>query len=204
MYRKLGKRLIDVLIATIGLILLMPLMLVLAAVLWLVNDRQPFFRQTRPGLKEQAFVVFKFKTMNDRTDAAGLLLPDQERLTKLGSFLRKTSIDELPQLWNVLRGDMSLVGPRPLLPEYLPLYSPLQHRRHEVRPGVTGWAQVHGRNLVDWKTKFEYDVWYVDHCSLLLDFRILFLTLFKTLSEEGITPVGSGSVEKFNGNHPLP
>ncbi len=168
--------------------------------LYFANNGKPFFFQTRPGKNARLFRIIKFKTMNDKKDAQGMLLPDAERLTKIGSFVRKTSLDEIPQLLNVLKGEMSLIGPRPLLPEYLPLYSPEQYRRHEVRPGITGWAQVNGRNAISWQQKFEYDVWYVDHLSFALDLRILFLTLKKVLIREGINTDGQATTERFKGN----
>ena len=168
--------------------------------LYFANNGKPFFFQTRPGKNARMFRIIKFKTMNDIKDAQGQLLPDAQRLTKIGSFVRKTSLDEIPQLINVLKGEMSLIGPRPLLPEYLPLYSPEQYRRHEVRPGITGWAQVNGRNAISWQQKFEYDVWYVDHLSFALDLRILFLTLKKVLIREGINTDGQATTERFKGN----
>jgi lipopolysaccharide/colanic/teichoic acid biosynthesis glycosyltransferase len=158
-----------------------------------------FFMQYRPGRNEKLFRLIKFKTMNNKCDASGNLLPDAERLTAIGSFIRKTSLDELPQLWNVLKGDMSLVGPRPLLVEYLPLYNEHQKRRHEVKPGITGWAQVNGRNAISWQEKFDLDVWYVDHCSFSLDMKILWLTILKVFKREGINQAGQATVEKFNG-----
>ncbi|RQP14509.1 MAG: sugar transferase, partial [Chryseobacterium sp.] len=173
MYRNVFKRLIDLSAAFIGLLLLSPLLLLVTPALFLANQGKPFFFQTRPGKNGRLFKIVKFKTMNDKKDADGNLLPDAERLTAAGRFVRKTSIDEIPQLINVLKGDMSLIGPRPLLPQYLPLYLPEQARRHEVRPGITGWAQVNGRNAIGWQTKFELDVWYVDNISFLLDVRII-------------------------------
>lgn len=168
--------------------------------LYFANNGKPFFFQTRPGKNARLFRIIKFKTMNDKKDAQGGLLPDAERLTKIGGFVRKTSLDEIPQLINVLKGEMSLIGPRPLLPEYLPLYSPEQYRRHEVRPGITGWAQVNGRNAISWQQKFEYDVWYVNHLSFALDLRILFLTLKKVVIREGINTDGQATTERFKGN----
>ena len=158
------------------------------------------FRQTRPGLDAKPFVLYKFRTMTNKTDEKGNLLPDEERLTRFGRFLRSTSLDELPELLNVLKGDMSLVGPRPLLMEYLPLYSREQARRHEVKPGITGWAQVNGRNALTWQQKFEMDVWYVDHVSFVLDMKILLRTLFKVLKREAINQPGKATMEKFSGN----
>lgn len=160
-----------------------------------------FFTQDRPGQYSKIFKVIKFKTMTDECDEGGNLLPDEKRLTKMGKFVRSTSIDELPQLFNVLKGDMALVGPRPLLPQYLPLYSKEQARRHEVRPGITGWAQVNGRNAISWNKKFELDVWYVDHCSFLLDLKIIFLTIKKVFVREGISSDTSATMEPFTGNN---
>jgi sugar transferase EpsL len=176
------------------------MLLVIAVLVRLKLGSPVIFRQERPGLNGKPFTILKFRTMVDRCDAHGRLLPDAERLTPFGKFLRRTSLDELPELINVLRGDMSLVGPRPLLTEYLDLYSPAQQRRHEVRPGITGWAQINGRNGIRWHEKFNMDVWYVDHHSLLLDFRILFLTLWAVLRQEGISQVGHATVERFRGN----
>lgn len=209
MYLRFGKRLLDIFVSFWGLLLLSPLLLLLALVLGLANGGTPFFRQIRPGKlgpdgQEQLFTLVKFKTMDDRRDTRGHLLPDAQRLTRLGRLIRKTSLDELPQLWNVLRGDMSLIGPRPLLVEYLPLYSATQRRRHEVRPGITGWAQVNGRNTVSWPDKFAYDVWYVDHLSLALDMKIVFLTLIKVFRSEGISSGTSATMEKFTGQEENP
>ncbi len=200
MYKNFFKRIIDILASLIGLILLSPILLFVMTGLYFANNGKPFFFQTRPGKNARMFRIIKFKTMNDKKDAQGQLLPDAQRLTKIGSFVRKTSLDEIPQLINVLKGEMSLIGPRPLLPEYLPLYSPEQYRRHEVRPGITGWAQVNGRNAISWQQKFEYDVWYVDHLSFALDLRILFLTLKKVVVSEGINTDGQATTERFKGN----
>lgn len=200
MYKNFFKRIIDILASLIGLILLSPILLFVMTGLYFANNGKPFFFQTRPGKGARLFRIIKFKTMNDKKDAQGQLLPDAERLTGIGSFVRKTSLDEIPQLLNVLKGEMSLIGPRPLLPEYLPLYSAEQYRRHEVRPGITGWAQVNGRNAISWKQKFEYDVWYVDHLSFALDLRILFLTLKKVVVSEGINTEGQATTERFKGN----
>lgn len=194
------KRLLDIVLALAGLIVLAPLMLMVA---WLVARRlgsPVLFRQQRPGLHGRPFTMIKFRTMRDAVDAQGHALPDSERLTAFGLWLRATSLDELPELWNVLKGDMSLVGPRPLLMEYLPLYSPEQARRHEVRPGVTGWAQINGRNAISWDDKFRLDVWYVDHRSLRLDLRILWLTVRRVLARDGISQQGQVTAEKFSGN----
>jgi len=177
MYKNFLKRIIDFTAALIGFVLLSPVFLAVMVFLYFANQGKPFFFQWRPGKNGELFKIIKFKTMNDKKDSEGNLLPNVQRLTKVGRFVRKTSLDEIPQLLNVIKGDMSLVGPRPLLPEYLPMYSAKQQRRHEVRPGITGWAQVNGRNTISWTQKFDYDVYYVDHCSLLLDIKILFKTV---------------------------
>lgn len=190
----------DFIAAFLGLLLLSPLFLVVTIGLFFANQGKPFFFQLRPGKNGMLFNIIKFKTMNDKKDADGVLLPDGERLTKTGIFVRKTSLDEIPQLLNVLKGEMSLIGPRPLLPEYLSLYDVVQQRRHAVTPGITGWAQVNGRNAISWKQKFEYDVWYVDHLSFLLDLKIFFLTLKKVLVREGINTVNIATTELFKGN----
>lgn len=200
MYKNYLKRLFDFLAALFGLILLSPIFLVVMIGLYFANQGKPFFFQPRPGKGERIFKIIKFKTMNDKKDQSGNLLSDAERLTKIGSFVRKTSLDEIPQLINVLKGDMSLIGPRPLLIQYLPLYNEVQKRRHEVRPGITGWAQVNGRNAISWQQKFEYDVWYVDHISLWLDIKILFLTIKKVFVREGISQDGQATAEVFKGN----
>ncbi|WP_298741172.1 sugar transferase [uncultured Chitinophaga sp.] len=199
-YKHIIKPLADRLVALILLVLLLPVWLPLMILLWIVNRGKPFFFQQRPGLNGRIFVLMKFRTMTDKRDKAGQLLPDAQRLTPLGRLVRRTSLDELPQLLNVLRGDMSLVGPRPLLVEYLPLYNNMQRRRHAVRPGITGWAQVNGRNAISWEQRFEYDVWYVEHISLALDLRILWLTLLKVCRAEGVTQHGHATAEKFTGN----
>ena len=200
MYVRFGKRLVDLMVSFFGLILLSPFLLALTLFLLLANRGNPFFQQVRPGRHEKLFTLVKFKTMNDRRDATGQLLPDAERLTPVGKFVRKTSLDELPQLWNVLRGDMSLIGPRPLLVEYLPLYNTIQRKRHAVRPGITGWAQVNGRNTLGWPAKFALDVWYVEHLSLALDFKIVLLTLVKIVRREGINSPTGATMEKFEGS----
>lgn len=200
MYTRYTKRLIDILAALLGLIFLFPIIMLVTLALTISNQGKPFFFQKRPGKNGKIFRIIKFKTMNDRTDSEGNLLPDADRLTPVGKFVRKTSLDEIPQLINVLKGDMSLVGPRPLLPEYLPLYNKEQARRHEVRPGITGWAQVNGRNAISWKQKFEYDVWYVDHLSFWLDLKILLLTIKKVFVREGISQQGQATMEPFRGN----
>jgi lipopolysaccharide/colanic/teichoic acid biosynthesis glycosyltransferase len=196
------KRLFDVVIS-FGLLLLLLLPLVLlAAVVRLKLGSPVLFHQVRPGLHGRPFAMVKFRTMTDTRDQGGHHLPDAERLTALGSLLRSSSLDELPELWNVLRGEMSLVGPRPLLMEYLPLYSPDQARRHEVRPGITGWAQINGRNTVSWDERFRLDVWYVDHRSLWLDLKILWLTVRKVVVREGINAQGQATMPRFTGNKP--
>lgn len=201
MYRHFFKRLFDFVIALIGFIIISPLFLLLWIWLSIANKGAgAFFLQERPGKDEKIFKVIKFKTMNDRRDENGNLLPDSERLTKIGRFVRSLSLDELPQLINVLKGDMALVGPRPLLVQYLPLYNEKQRRRHEVRPGMTGWAQVNGRNAISWQEKFEYDVWYVDHLSLSLDIKILLKTIKKVFKREGINSKTHVTMEPFNGN----
>ena len=201
-YRKYIKRGIDIAASALGLLCLSP---ILAAVtIWLHfanHGAGAFFRQDRPGLHGKIFRLIKFKTMTDRRDAAGHLLPDADRLTPVGRFVRSTSLDELPQLWNVLRGDMSLIGPRPLLPQYLPLYSPEQARRHNVRPGITGWAQCHGRNTISWTQKFKLYVWYVDNLTFAIDCKILLLTLKKVLLRDGISSATSATMEEFRGQN---
>lgn len=201
MYKNTIKRIIDILLSLFGLLIISPILILILVVLWFVNGGKPFFYQERPGKKEQIFRLYKFKTMNDRCDAMGRKLPDIERLTKMGRLIRSFSFDELPQLWNVLKGDMSLIGPRPLLPKYLPLYSERQARRHEVRPGITGWAQVNGRNTISWQEKFELDVWYVDNVSFKTDLKILFLTIKKVLLRKDINASESTSMEAFTGNN---
>ena len=202
MYRRFFKRLIDFVAALCGLVILSPLLLVVAVWLHFANKGAGvFFLQERPGKDAEIFKVIKFKTMTDERDADGRLLPDAQRLTKVGKFIRSTSIDELPQLVNVLKGDMALIGPRPLLVKYLPLYTPEQARRHEVRPGITGWAQCHGRNAISWREKFALDVWYVDHVSLWTDIQVIFITIKKVLTREGISKEGMATTETFNGHN---
>lgn len=202
MYKNGIKRGLDFIIVLSVLLCIWPFLLILAIGLHFANKGAGvFFMQDRPGKNGKIFKVIKFKTMTDERDVNGNLLPDAERLTKVGKFVRSTSVDELPQLINVLKGDMALIGPRPLLPQYLPLYSKEQARRHEVRPGITGWAQVNGRNAISWTKKFELDVWYVDHCSFMLDVRILFLTVKKVFFREGISQEGQATMEFFNGNN---
>lgn len=200
MYKHFFKQVLDVTVSLLVFILLLPVFLVVTILLAIANNGKPFFFQPRPGKNERIFKVIKFKTMNDRKDAQGNLLSDAERLTPVGSFVRKTSLDEIPQLLNVIKGDMSLVGPRPLLVDYLPLYSAEQKRRHLVRPGITGWAQVNGRNAISWDKKFEYDVWYVDHISFLLDLKIMWMTVRKVIKSEGISSATSATMERFTGS----
>ena len=196
---KFLKRLIDIGLASIALVLLSPVLLVVAGLVWFFLGSPVLFTQNRPGLNAKTFKMIKFRTMRDATDSDGNTLPDSERLTKFGLFLRASSLDELPELWNVLKGDMSLVGPRPLLIEYLDLYTPEQMRRHEVRPGITGWAQVNGRNAISWEDKFSFDIWYVDNQSIRLDIKILLLTVRKVLKRDGISADGHSTIDKFEG-----
>ena len=202
MYVHFVKRLIDFIIVFCILMIIWPILLLISIWLHFANKGTgTFFMQERPGKHGKIFKVIKYKTMTDERDENGDLLPDEKRLTKIGKFIRSTSIDELPQLINVLKGDMALIGPRPLLPQYLPLYSKEQARRHAVRPGITGWAQVNGRNAISWTKKFELDVWYVDHCSFLLDLKIIFLTIKKVFVREGISSDTSVTMEAFTGNN---
>ena len=202
MYKHFIKRLLDFTIVFCALLILWPILLLITIWLHFANKGAgAFFFQERPGKDERLFKVIKFKTMTDERDENGKLLPDAVRLTKVGRFVRSTSIDELPQLINVLKGDMALIGPRPLMPKYLPLYSPEQRRRHEVRPGITGWAQVNGRNNISWTTKFELDVWYVDHCSFALDVKIIFMTIKKVLFREDISKEGEATTVPFDGTN---
>ncbi len=194
------KRLLDVVSAFVGLVLIAPLLVGVGLAIWLTLGRPVLFRQLRPGRYGKLFTLYKFRTMRNATAPAGELLPDTQRLTALGTFLRRTSLDELPQLWNVLRGDLSLVGPRPLLPQYLNRYTEVQARRHEVRPGITGWAQVNGRNALSWEDKFALDVWYVDHWTLLLDLKILWITFIKVLKREGIQASNHATMPEFQGS----
>ena len=200
MYKNIIKPIFDFLLAIIGILLFAPLFVIFMITLYFANGGQPFFFQLRPGKGGKLFKIIKFKTMNDKRDAGGNLFPDAERLTKIGKFIRKTSLDEIPQLLNVIKGEMSLVGPRPLLPSYLELYNDFQRRRNEVKPGITGWAQINGRNHISWEKKFEYDVWYVDHISFWLDFKILIITILKVLKSEGINEEGQATSEEFKGN----
>lgn len=198
MYKNIFKIVLDFTVALIGLVLLFPIFLLVTLLLWLANNGKPFFIQERPGKNGKVFKIIKFKTMNDAKDKDGHLLPDEKRLTVIGKFVRKTSLDEIPQLLNVLMGDMSLIGPRPLLPSYLEYYTPFQNRRHEVKPGITGWAQVNGRNAISWDQKFELDVWYVDHISLLLDLRIMIKTLQKIINTNEISAEGHATMPRFD------
>jgi lipopolysaccharide/colanic/teichoic acid biosynthesis glycosyltransferase len=195
-----SKRTFDLLAASLGLIVISPLLLVLAVLVWIIHGWPVLFRQQRAGYKGNPFFVFKFRTMTDSLAPDGSLLPDAERLTPFGRFLRSASLDELPELFNILRGEMSLVGPRPLFLKYLERYSPEQMRRHDVLPGITGWAQVNGRNALTWEEKFKFDVWYVDHWSFWLDIKILWLTLWKAFKREGISQPGHATMEEFRGN----
>ena len=199
MYKDFFKRIFDFSAALLGLLILSPIFLFVVIGLFFANKGKPFFFQSRPGKDERLFKIVKFKTMTDKKDSKGNLLPDEKRLTKLGQFVRKTSLDEIPQLLNVLLGNMSLIGPRPLLPQYLPLYNSLQRRRHEVRPGITGWAQVNGRNAISWEEKFNFDIWYVENYSFLLDIKILFLTVKKVIIREGISADGEATTTAFKG-----
>jgi undecaprenyl phosphate N,N'-diacetylbacillosamine 1-phosphate transferase len=194
------KPFIDFIVALIVFVILSPLFIVVTILLAIANGGKPFFLQRRPGKNEHLFKVIKYKTMNDRKDLSGQLLPDAERLTPIGKWVRKTSVDEVPQLLNVLKGDMSIVGPRPLLEEYLPLYSAAQRKRHSVRPGITGWAQVNGRNAISWKERFEYDAWYVNNVSFALDLKILLMTFRNVAKSEGISSSTSATMEKFRGD----
>lgn len=201
MYRKFFKYFFDFFAALLGLVVLSPIFLLVTFGLFIANNGKPFFFQKRPGKGEKIYKIIKFKTMTDKKDSQGGLLPDAERMTPIGKFVRKTSLDELPQLINVLKGNMSLVGPRPLLPEYLPLYNSEQKKRHQVKPGITGWAQVNGRNAISWEQKFAYDIWYVEHISFILDLKVLFLTIKKVFISEGISSKGQATAEKFTGTN---
>lgn len=202
MYKHCLKRIFDFTIALVAILCLSPLFIIVYLCLcWTNKGTGVFFTQERPGKDEKIFRVVKFKSMTDEKDENGNLLPDAQRLTAIGKFIRKTSIDELPQLFNVLKGDMALIGPRPLLVKYLPLYSPEQHRRHEVRPGITGWAQVNGRNAITHTKKFEYDVWYVDHLTFTLDLKIIFMTIHNVLHRKDISHEGVATAEPFNGRN---
>lgn len=202
MYKHFFKRILDIVISFLALLVLSPFLAIVIVWLHFANKGAGvFFTQDRPGKDGKIFKVIKFKTMTDERDAEGKLLPDSQRLTKVGKFVRSTSIDELPQLINVLKGDMSLIGPRPLLVQYFPLYSPEQARRHEVRPGISGWAQCHGRNAISWTEKFKLDVWYVDHCTLWTDIRVIFITIKNVLMRKDINSATAATMEAFNGNN---
>ena len=201
MYQSFIKSFLDFFAALLGLLFLSPLFCMVGVALFFSNNGKPFFVQQRPGKHGKIFKIIKFKTMNDNKDANGNLLSDEKRLTKVGNFVRKTSLDEIPQLLNVLKGDMSIIGPRPLLTQYLHLYNNFQNRRHEVKPGITGWAQVNGRNAISWDKKFELDVWYVDNCSFFLDIKILLKTVMKVIKKEGINAENVATMEPFQGQY---
>lgn len=199
MYKSFFKRMLDLIIAITGAVIALPVIIVITVLLWFVNKGKPFYYQKRPGKNEHIFTIIKFKTMTDDKDDDGNLFPESQRLTSIGKFLRKTSLDELPQLWNIIKGEMSLIGPRPLLPRYLPRYNDKQKHRHDIRPGLTGWAQVNGRNTLSWEQKFEYDLWYVENVSLLVDVKILCLSFKKVLQKEGVYSVENDITPEFMG-----
>ena len=201
MYKKVFKRIIDFTTSVIGFLFLFPIFVFVALFLFFSNRGNPFFFQDRPGKNGKIFKIIKFKTMNNKKDSNNNLLPDSERLTKVGMFIRKTSLDEIPQLINVIKGEMSLIGPRPLLPQYLSIYNDFQKQRHNIKPGITGWAQVNGRNAISWQKKFEYDVWYVNNLSFYLDIKILLKTIQKVAKRESINAVNSVTIERFNGRN---
>lgn len=201
MYRLAFKPILDFFISFIIIVIALPILIFVTVVLFISNQGKPFYYQLRPGKNNKIFKIIKFKTMNDKKDTDGKLLSDADRLTSIGSFIRKTSLDELPQLINVFKGEMSLIGPRPLLPEYLPLYNETQKRRHEVKPGITGWAQINGRNAISWEKKFEHDLWYVDNISLKTDCKILLITFIKVFKKEGVSSEGYVSTSAFNGTN---
>lgn len=201
MYKFFFKRFFDFFISLVCLIIFSPAFILVTIFLFIANKGKPFFVQVRPGKDEKEFKIIKFKTMNDKKDAQGNLLADEFRLTAVGTFVRKTSLDEIPQLLNVLKGDMSLIGPRPLLPQYLVIYNDFQKQRHDVKPGITGWAQINGRNAISWEQKFEYDVWYVKNISLTLDLKVIFKTFQKVIKSEGVNSEGVATTEKFNGKN---
>lgn len=200
MYKNYLKRFVDLTMALVAFICLSPIFIIITIGLFFANQGHPFFLQSRPGKRERIFTIVKFKTMNDKKDVAGNLLSDAERLTKIGAFVRKTSLDEIPQLLNVIKGDMSLIGPRPLLTSYLPLYNDFQKRRHDVRPGITGWAQINGRNAISWKEKFEFDVFYVENVSFLLDLKIILTTVMNVIQSKDINQADHATISKFDGN----
>ncbi len=199
-YKSFIKPLLDIIFSITEFCILLPLFIIISALLFIANHGKPFFFQLRPGKNGKIFKIIKFKTMNDKTDNRGFLLPDAKRMTLVGKFIRKTSLDEIPQLLNVIKGDMSLIGPRPLLIEYLPLYNDFQKQRHRLKPGITGWAQVNGRNAVSWERKFELDIWYINNLSFTLDIKILLLTIKKIFQFEGISSETNATMEKFSGN----
>lgn len=199
MYKSFFKRMLDLIIAITGAVIALPVIIVITVLLWFVNKGKPFYYQKRPGKNEHIFTIIKFRTMTDDKDDDGNLFPESQRLTSIGKFLRKTSLDELPQLWNIIKGEMSLIGPRPLLPRYLPRYNDKQKHRHDIRPGLTGWAQVNGRNTLSWEQKFEYDLWYVENVSLLVDVKILCLSFKKVLQKEGVYSVENDITPEFMG-----
>lgn len=201
MYKSVFKRLLDLIASCFGVLILSPLIIFIALILFVGNQGKPFFYQVRPGKNEKLFKIIKFRTMNDKKDANGNLLPDKDRMTKIGHFVRKTSLDEIPQLFNVLKGEMSLIGPRPLLIEYLQHYNEEQKKRHNIRPGITGWAQVNGRNNINWKQKFAYDVWYVENVSFIFDCKILWLTFLKVVKSDDILLPGHAGMEPFRGDN---
>lgn len=201
MYRSFIKPGFDFCFAFLIICITLPLLFILGFLLFLQNSGTPFFSQVRPGLKEKPFTIYKLKTMQDTRDDQGVLLPDNHRITPLGKIIRKLSLDELPQFWNVLKGDMSFVGPRPLLPEYLPLYNKKQKNRHNLKPGITGWAQVKGRNTISWQQKFEYDLWYIENQSFILDLKILLFTVGKIFKTQEVNASGLNTMERFNGNN---
>lgn len=201
MYKFFIKRALDIIVSLVVLIITLPITIIVFVILFYQNRSKAFFFQERPGLHQKAFVIIKFKTMTDAKDENGNLLPDNQRITKAGKIIRQLSIDELPQLVNVLKGDMSLIGPRPLLFKYIPLYNTVQLRRHEMRPGITGWAQVNGRNTISWNQKFEFDVYYIDHISFLFDLKILWMTAKKVLQRDGINQTAERPMQPFNGNN---
>jgi undecaprenyl phosphate N,N'-diacetylbacillosamine 1-phosphate transferase len=201
MYKRYFKTMLDFVISVFAIILLIPVFIIICLLMFFIVGRPILYKQKRPGKNEKYFNIYKFRTMIDETDKYGNMVPDADRITRFGAILRKLSLDELPQLFNVIKGDLSLIGPRPLLIDYLPLYNDFQRRRHDVKPGITGWAQVNGRNAISWEKKFELDVWYVDNLSFILDFKIVFLTLKKVFKQEGISKEGHATMEAFNGRN---